>query len=337
MQIVWINASELESDDEKANPCSSSSLSSSSVVSEANDDAWTLLRECNGVVVPGGFGERGAEGMIVAARYCRLNKVPYLGVCLGMQVMVIEFARSKLGITGATSEEFSNATSTDAVAGEKEKEKEKNVVLFMPEGSKDHLGGTMRLGARTTIVQQGSLAASVYGVTKSCTTVMERHRHRYEVDPDRVVSLEKAGLVFSGRDTTGLRMEICELPSVDHPFYFGTQFHPEFKSRPHRPSPPFYCLVAAALGQQDQPSFTAAGEMWQEQTKGQGQSGSLVNVSSPLRYMAQPNAAKRSSSVTSQTGDGSPYRENVKYGAHFPTLPTVASIDGTAKKKSKTN
>lgn len=194
----------------------------------------------DGVVVPGGFGTRGIEGKIIAAKYCRENKIPYLGVCLGMQVMVMEYARTFLKIADATSEEFSKEAGRI--------EDEKNVVVFMPEGSKSKMGGTMRLGARETVIKADTMANRVYAGNSNGTRVSERHRHRYEVSPAHIDRLEAKGLIFSGRDTTGERMEIVELADSDHPFYFGAQFHPEFKSRPTRPSPPFYCLVAAASG-----------------------------------------------------------------------------------------
>ncbi|GFZ19361.1 CTP synthase family protein [Actinidia rufa] len=160
--------------------------------------------------------------MMLAAKYARENKVPYLGICLGMQISVIEFARSVLGLETANSEEFDAETPNP-------------VVIFMPEGSRTHMGSTMRLGSRRTLFQTPDcITAKLY---HNSEYVEERHRHRYEVNPDMISMLEEAGLTFVGKDESGKRMEILELPS--HPFYVGVQFHPEFKSRPGRPSAPF--------------------------------------------------------------------------------------------------
>ena len=217
MNISWVEAANLESDAERDSP-------------ELHAKSWADLKAADGVLVPGGFGIRGIEGKAIAAQYARENNVPYLGVCLGMQVAVIEFARNVLGMDGANSTEFDEKTAHP-------------VVIFMPEGSTTHMGGTMRLGSRTTMLQNsGSTAHGLYG---GATEVDERHRHRYEVNPDMIEALEDAGLKFVGRDTEGQRMEIMELD--DHPYYFGTQYHPEFKSRPNRPSPPFLGLVQAAV------------------------------------------------------------------------------------------
>ena len=214
--IDWIEASHLEEDWEK----------------KQHDDAWKYLRDADGVLVPGGFGDRGIEGKILAAHYARTNNVPYLGICLGLQIATIEFCRNVLGMTGANSTEF-------------EDNPEHAAVVFMPEISKTHLGGTMRLGSRPTLWQhEGSTIRALYGPGES---VDERHRHRYEVNPDLIERIEEAGLVFVGKDESGQRCEIFELN--DHPYYVGVQFHPEFKSRPGRPSPPFLGLLKAASGQ----------------------------------------------------------------------------------------
>ena len=195
--------------------------------------AWATVRAADGVLVPGGFGTRGTEGKILAARYARENKVPFLGICLGMQVAVIEFARSVLGIADADSAEFNPATAHPAV-------------VFMPEISTEHMGGTMRLGARRTVLQTMQCAtAKLYQRERD---VYERHRHRYEVNPALVPRLEAEGLRFVGKDETGERMEILELednPS-GHPFYVAAQFHPEFKTRPGKPTPLFLGFVLAA-------------------------------------------------------------------------------------------
>ncbi|KAK6947233.1 Glutamine amidotransferase [Dillenia turbinata] len=193
--------------------------------------AWDLLMGADGILVPGGFGDRGVQGKILAAKYARENGVPFLGICLGMQIAVIEFARSVLGLENANSTEFDPETKNACV-------------IFMPEGSKTHMGGTMRLGSRRTYFKVSNcISAKLYG---NASFVDERHRHRYEVNPEMVSQLESAGLSFVGRDETGSRMEIVELPS--HPYFVGVQFHPEFKSRPGKPSALFLGLIAAASG-----------------------------------------------------------------------------------------
>ncbi|EPS59018.1 hypothetical protein M569_15791, partial [Genlisea aurea] len=202
---------------------------------EAYAAAWRTLKDVDCVLVPGGFGDRGIKGMILAARYARVNKIPYFGICLGMQISVIEIARNVLGWEDANSTEFEDTTPHP-------------VVIFMPEGSETHLGGTMRLGSRKTLLQsQDCLTAKLYHNSKH---IDERHRHRYEVNPKVVSNLEECGLKFVGRDENGDRMEILEL--ADHPFYVGVQFHPEFKSRPGKPSPLFLGFILAALGRLDQ-------------------------------------------------------------------------------------
>jgi len=201
---------------------------------DAYEKAWKSLKGADGVLVPGGFGDRGVQGKILAAKYARENNVPYLGICLGMQIAVIEFARSIMKLNGANSTEFDPTTKTPCV-------------IFMPEGSKTHMGATMRLGSRRTYFQGNKCkSAKLYG---NASYVDERHRHRYEVNPDMVPEFEKAGLSFVGRDESGKRMEIIELPT--HRFFVGAQFHPEFKSRPGKPSPLFLGLIAAASGQLD--------------------------------------------------------------------------------------
>ncbi|WCJ24435.1 CTP synthase family protein [Euphorbia peplus] len=219
--VEWVPACDLEDEMSKENP-------------DAYKLAWKLLKEADGILVPGGFGDRGVQGKILAAKYARENRVPYLGICLGMQTAVIEFARSVLGLQDANSTEFDANTKNPCV-------------IFMPEGSKTHMGGTMRLGSRRTYFQvMDCKSAKLYG---NRSFIDERHRHRYEVNPDMVSRLEDAGLSFTGKDETGQRMEIIELPN--HPYYIGAQFHPEFKSRPGKPSPLFSGLIAAACGQLD--------------------------------------------------------------------------------------
>jgi CTP synthase len=193
--------------------------------------AWSKLKHAQGIVVPGGFGSRGVEGKIEAIKFVRENGIPFLGVCLGMQVAVIEYVRNKLGRKLANSREFIPTISDNDAA-----------VVFMPEGDKEHFGGTMRLGSRKTILQSNSHASKLYG---NAISVDERHRHRYEVNPDLVNELVSAGLRFSGKDETGQRMEIVELDEKIHPYFVGVQFHPEFKSRPQRPAPVFLGLLQA--------------------------------------------------------------------------------------------
>jgi CTP synthase len=169
--------------------------------------AWNAICEAQGLVVPGGFSARGVEGMIRAAKWARERKVPYLGLCLGMQVAVIEAARNQCGLAGATSEEF------DAQADHR-------VVIFMPEGSKEQMGGTMRLGTRSTHFMPGTENWSkLRALYNGSEVVWERHRHRYEVNPDYIEQLETSGLSFVGKDDTGKRMEVVE--RQDHPFFVG--------------------------------------------------------------------------------------------------------------------
>ena len=218
LTINWIEASHLEDSWKNKN-------------NEEFENSWNMLKSSDGILVPGGFGDRGIEGKILAAQYARTSKVPFLGICLGLQIATIEFCRNVLNLTNANSTEFEDNPDFPAV-------------IFMPEISKTHLGGTMRLGSRPTLWQVDNCKIkSLYGEGES---VNERHRHRYEVNPDLIDDIEKAGLVFVGKDETGQRCEIFELK--DHPYYVGVQFHPEFKSRPGRPSPPFLGLLMASSG-----------------------------------------------------------------------------------------
>jgi CTP synthase len=195
---------------------------------ETRDHHEERLRSADAVVVPGGFGSRGTDGKVEAVRYARENDVPFLGLCLGFQLAVVEHARNVLGLARAHSAELDPETPHP-------------VIDLLPEQYEtEAMGGTMRLGAHETAIEPGTLAAAVYGA-ESCT---ERHRHRYEVNPEYIDALSADGLVFSGRADN--RMEILE--REDHPFFFGTQAHPEFRSRPDRASPPFVALVEAALG-----------------------------------------------------------------------------------------
>ncbi len=187
------------------------------------------LGEVDGILVPGGFGERGIEGKIVAARYAREKNIPYLGICLGLQVAVIECARNLAGMRDANSHEFSRDTDYP-------------VVHIMPDQLGVPLGGTMRLGDYDANLVNGTLAARLYGDE----LITERHRHRYEVNNEFRKQLADAGLVFSGTSHDGQLVEIVEYP--DHPFFIASQFHPEFSSRPQHPNPLFDGFLAAASG-----------------------------------------------------------------------------------------
>ncbi len=201
-----------------------------------------ILRDASAILVPGGFGERGVEGKINAVRYARENKVPYLGICLGMQVAVIEFARNVAGIEGATSSEF-KADAEHPVIG--------LITEWMTSeggvetrGETDDLGGTMRLGAQKCQLADGSTAAVAYGSTE----ITERHRHRYEVNNNYVAKLEEAGLRISGRSVDGELVEVVEV--VDHPWFVACQFHPEFTSTPRDGHGLFTGFIQAAIDQQ---------------------------------------------------------------------------------------
>ena len=218
--IDWIESASLDDDTAESDP-------------QAHAEAWGLLKAVDGILVPGGFGRRGIEGKIKAAEYARTNNIPYLGVCLGLQVATIEFCRNVLGMEGANSTEFDEDTPHPAV-------------VFMPEISKTHMGGTMRLGTKPTpFLVDDCKMRRLYGGAEH---VDERHRHRYEVNPELIEQIESAGLKYVGKDETGQRCEIMELD--DHPYFVGTQYHPEFKSRPNRPSPPFLGLLKAAVGEE---------------------------------------------------------------------------------------
>jgi CTP synthase len=216
LDLQWVEATDLE---------------------EQNEEAWNKVKQAQGIIVPGGFGNRGFDGKVLAAQYCRENKIPYLGVCLGFQAQVVEYCRNVLNLEGANSTEFDEKSAHP-------------VVFFMPEIDKTTMGGTMRLGSRVTkftnpTFKDGSTSI-LKKMYKNAESVHERHRHRYEVNPEYVDRIHEGGLNLVGRDETGERMEVAELPG--HPYYIGTQYHPEFQSRPLIPSPPFHGLVLAACG-----------------------------------------------------------------------------------------
>jgi CTP synthase len=189
---------------------------------------WEEVREADGIIIPGGFGSRGIEGKIQAARYARENKVPYLGLCLGMQVMCVEFARNVLGHEDANSTEFDRGTKYPVID------------LMLEQRSITDMGGTMRLGLYPCVLQPGTKTATAYGEKQ----VEERHRHRWEFNNNYRTEFENAGMAFAGISPDGMLVEIAELK--DHPFMVGSQFHPEFLSRPMRPHPLFLGLIEAA-------------------------------------------------------------------------------------------
>ena len=183
------------------------------------DNVGRRLADCDGIIVPGGFGARGAEGKIECIRHARENRVPYLGLCLGFQMAVIEFARNVCGMGGANSSEF-DPKSPQAV------------IDILPEQKKiEGLGGNMRLGGKDVLIKPGTLAARLFN---NAAQVRLRFRHRYEVDPRFLDELERNGMVFSGKAPNHPIMQILELPQDTHPFFLGTQAHPELTSRPLR-------------------------------------------------------------------------------------------------------
>ncbi|OUJ19241.1 CTP synthase (UTP-ammonia lyase) PyrG [Methanonatronarchaeum thermophilum] len=208
LNINWINAEKLEK--------------------QKQNQIEKQLTNVDGIIVPGGFGKRGSEGKIKAIKTARTKKIPFLGLCFGFQLAVIEYARNVLKLQNCGSSEIMD-------------ELDEPVIDILPEQKNiKSLGGTMRLGNQTTIIEKQTLAHKLYQRTR----IIERHRHRYEVNPEYIPQLEKAGMKFSGKEEkTGL-IEILELPQ--HPFFMGTQFHPEFKSRLENPSPPFQGLIKTA-------------------------------------------------------------------------------------------
>tara|TARA_B100001057_G_scaffold483652_1_gene560701 strand:- start:604 stop:2244 length:1641 start_codon:yes stop_codon:yes gene_type:complete len=198
------------------------------------------LKEIDAILIPGGFGVRGTEGKIKAIQYARENKIPFLGICLGMQLAVVEFARNKANLDGANSTEFSKNPEHPLVALITEWQDESGMTIQRDEDSE--MGGTMRLGAQKAPVKKDTLAFSIYG-----SEVNERHRHRYEVNNWYVDKLIQAGLVVSARTPKENLCEIIELPSTEHPWFFGCQFHPEFTSNPKDAHPLFTSFINAAI------------------------------------------------------------------------------------------
>jgi CTP synthase len=221
LNLIWVDASQLEQQTLQDHPAEF-------------HKAWHEVCTAQGILVPGGFGHRGTEGMIAATKWARQTKTPFLGICLGMQLAVIEFARHVCNIPQASSSEFAEYCSSDPV------------VVFMPEIDRNKLGGTMRLGLRRTVFQPGTAWSKLRRLYGGKEEVFERHRHRYEVNPRYIDSLAEAGLEFIGKDEKGERMEILELR--DHPWFVGVQFHPEYRSRVLSPSVPYLGFVAASAG-----------------------------------------------------------------------------------------
>ncbi len=203
------------------------------------EDPTPFLEHVNGILVPGGFGQRGAEGKIRAAQFARERHVPYFGICFGMQMAVVEAARNLCGIAEANSTEF--GTTPEPVVGLMTEWLKGNEL--QKRGTTGDLGGTMRLGAYDAVLDRGSKVAGIYGGTE----ISERHRHRYEVNTNYRGRLEQHGMRFSGMSPDGLLPEIIEY--ADHPWFIGVQFHPELKSRPFAPHPLFASFVEAAVEQ----------------------------------------------------------------------------------------
>jgi CTP synthase len=215
VQLKWIDTTTLES-----------------------SNAPRRLADCHGIIVPGGFGSRGTEGKIECIRYARENRVPYLGLCLGFQMAVIEFARNVAGIVGANSTEFDPRSPAP-------------VIDILPEQKKiEGLGGNMRLGGKDIILKPNTLVSRLFN---NSTQIRLRFRHRYEVDPKYIDRLEQAGLIFSGKAPNHPIMQVLELPQEVHPFFLGTQAHPELTSRPLRPQPMFMGFIQAAMEYAENP------------------------------------------------------------------------------------
>ncbi len=193
----------------------------------------SVLSQADGILIPGGFGKRGTDGMILAAKYAREHKVPFLGICLGMQMAIVEFARNVLGFADANSTEFDPET------------KHPMIHILPEKADLEDLGGTLRLGAYPCRLAAGSVAQTLYG----SESISERHRHRYEVNNDYRDALEEAGMKISGTSPDGHIVEMIEI--AGHPYFTATQAHPEFKSRPNKAHPLFRGLIAAAVQEKE--------------------------------------------------------------------------------------
>ncbi|KAF8340913.1 CTP synthase [Amanita rubescens] len=233
LNISWVESSDLEPEMQETSPA-------------RYHDAWRSVVVANGILVPGGFGQRGSDGMMLAIKYARESKVPFLGICFGFQLAVVEWAKNVLNLPHATSGEF-------------DPEAKDPIIVFMPEISRTHMGGTMRLGLRPTVFEEGSetwsKARALYG---GAGKIWERHRHRYEVNPSYVDRLQQSGLCFVGKDEKKERMQVLELK--DHPYFIGLQAHPEFCTRPLNPSPPFQLEIQKTTFKPPHPEHAMVGE-----------------------------------------------------------------------------
>ncbi|CCE91228.1 CTP synthase TDEL_0C03390 [Torulaspora delbrueckii] len=225
LEILWVEASDLEPESQEVDKAKF-------------HEAWNKVSTADGILVPGGFGSRGTEGMILAAKWARESNVPYLGICLGLQIATIEFARNVMGLKNGNSAEFFPDLA-----------EEDQVVVYMPEIDKEKMGGTMRLGLRPTFFQDSTEWSKIKKLYGDKASILERHRHRYEINPKLVSELEDKGLVFVGKDETNERCEIFELKN--HDYFVATQYHPEYTSKVLDPSRPFVGLIAAAAGIMD--------------------------------------------------------------------------------------
>ena len=237
-EIAWVHSSDLE-----------------------KGKGWDTLKEVDGIIVPGGFGSRGTEGKILAARYARENQIPYLGLCLGMQLMVVEFARFVFGNDQVNSTEFDRSTLHPVID------------LLPDQRSIADMGGTMRLGLYPCQLQAGTHAAQAYAKYTSQEIIQERHRHRFEFNNAYREKLAEAGMVYSGISPDGRLVEIAELR--EHPFMVGSQFHPEFLSRPNRPHPLFVAFISAVKDRWSSHEQTGA-------VSAQGKDGRLKDVEAPI-------------------------------------------------------
>lgn len=220
LEIKWVEATDLEPETQDSDKTKF-------------HEAWNKVSTADGILVPGGFGVRGTEGMILAARWARENHIPFLGVCLGLQIATIEFARDILNIKEGNSTEFIEDLAED-----------QQIVVYMPEIDKENMGGSMRLGLRPTYFGDDTEWSRIRKLYNSANSVEERHRHRYEINPNIIEKLEENGLIFVGKDESNKRCEIFELKN--HPYYVATQYHPEYTSKVLDPSKPFLGLIAAS-------------------------------------------------------------------------------------------
>lgn len=240
VDLIFIEATKIDTHENLDDSLLKDTDSKGNVVREETKKMYKDIITADGIIIPGGFGPRGIESLIKVCRIIRERKIPFLGICLGMQLAVIEFCRNVLNIKDANSKEFID---------EKDLETFKSgVITQMIDTNYKTLGGTLRVGLKTAYITKGTLTHRIYGETQ----VEERHRHRYEVNNDFVPQLEKAGIIFSGRNKEGDRMDMMELSQDVHPFFFATQSHPEFKTNPFYPSLPFYAFILHASKQEKQ-------------------------------------------------------------------------------------